>query len=81
MKAKLMYHPEEREFYAYFPEIILKGVFGNLYQCFADGEHSICDKGYIQESREIKKTDHDLPSFINLLIELKGRYNNELEII
>ena len=81
MKVKVMYHPEEREFFAYFPEVIVRGVFGSLYECFADGEHTICDKGYIQESREIKETDHKLPSFINLIDELRGRYKNELELI
>ena len=48
-----MYNREERDTFAYFPETMRKTMFGTMFDCYSlIGEHSSCDKGYIQESGE-----------------------------
>ena len=71
MKVKFMYHKEERDLYAYFPESIRAGIFGTMYECYGQGQHSLCDKRYIEESREV-----DAEKYTPLLKELRGIYTD-----
>ena len=75
MKVKFMYNTEERDLFAYFPESIRSGIFGTMFECYGQGQHSVCDKHYIMESREV-----DAETYKPLLQELKGIYK-EIEII
>ena len=76
MKVKFMYNREEKDLFAYFPESIYKSkFFGTMYECYAQGEHSVCDKGYIQDSMEVGEDMYG-----ELLKELRGKYDR-LEII
>ena len=71
MKVKFMYHKEERDLYAYFPESIRAGIFGTMYECYGQGQHSLCDKRYIEESGEV-----DAEKYTPLLKELRGIYTD-----
>ena len=75
MKVKFMYHQVEKDLYAYFPESIRTGIFGTMFECYGQGIHSVCDKGYIEESREV-----DAEKYKPLLNELRGIYN-DIQII
>lgn len=75
MKVKFMYNREERDLFAYFPESVRTGIFGTMYECYAQGQHSVCDKGYIEESREV-----DEEKYQPLLSELRNIYP-QIEII
>jgi len=76
MKVKFMYHKQERDLFAYFPESVRSGVFGTMYECYAQGTHSVCDKGYIEESGEV-----DAEKYKPLLTELMQLYNNDIQVI
>jgi hypothetical protein len=75
MKVKFMYHQEERDLYAYFPESVYSGIFGTTFECFSEGMHSVCDKRYIEDSREV-----DAEKYKPLLNELRKIYN-DIQII
>ena len=75
MKVKFMYNRVERDLYAYFPESIMSGIFGVMYECYGDGQHSLCDRNYIEDSREA-----DPERYNPLLKELKTIYN-DIEVI
>ena len=76
MKVKFMYHKEERDLYAYFPESIRAGIFGTMYECYGQGQHSLCDKRYIEESGEEPK-EYEAKKLIKALREIYS----DIEII
>ncbi len=70
-----MFNKEENDLFAYFPESIRSGVFGTMFECYGQGQHSLCDRNYIMESREV-----DAEIYKPLLHELQNLYK-DIEII